>query len=224
MKAFILGLVLLATTAVQAQLSISGGVGKLNGVGTDRKPFILNLGIEFPRSSDLTFFMRATYGPRITDANTDSAYVTAIDLNTTPSTLTIPYSIRCQTFYVEGGTRSYMLNDYDNGFALYGGTVFGFGINTTDAKFSKYDVSNTYEWEGKYKLPNNNPTKGSIYYLALGIQGGMKYTIPVKGTIFFDITGTYSVLDLANNNAGTRSFTYSPLNFLFQLGYRKDLY
>lgn len=209
---------------MSAQISISAGVGKLNGVGTDRNPFIVNLGVEFPRSSDLTFFMRATYGPRISDTNTRYANVTPIDVNTTPTSLTIPYHIRCQTLYFEGGTRSYMLNDYDNGFALYGGSVFGFGINTTDAKFSKYDYTNAHEWEGKYILPNNNATKGSIYYLALGIQGGMKYTIPVKGTIFFDITGTYSLLDLANNDAALQSFTYSPLNFLFQLGYRKDLY
>jgi hypothetical protein len=32
------------------------------------------------------------------------------------------------------------------------------------------------------------------------------------------------VLNLANNSAGENSHTYSRLNFLFQLGYRRDLY
>ena len=224
MKTIIFSLFLFITIQLNAQVSLSGGVGILNGVGTSRKPFGFNLGFEFPRSSDLTFFVRGSFFPKITDTTANYANMTAISPTTTPTTLTIPYYLRCHSFYIEGGTRSYMLNDYDNGFALYGGSVFGFGVNTTTAKFDKFDYTNQYEWEGKYTLPNQNPTKGSIYYLALGIQGGMKYTIPIKGTLFFDITGTYSVLDLANNDAGLRSFTYSPLNFLFQFGYRKDLY
>jgi hypothetical protein len=52
----------------------------------------------------------------------------------------------------------------------------------------------------------------------------MKYTIPIRGTIYFDVTGTYSVLNIANNNIGEGSATYSRLNFLFNLGFRRDLY
>ena len=52
----------------------------------------------------------------------------------------------------------------------------------------------------------------------------MKYTIPIRGTIYFDVTGTYSILNVANNPAAENSMTYSRINFLVQLGYRKDLY
>lgn len=211
-------------SAVFAQVSISVGTGILNGVGTQKNSFGFNLGLELPRSSDLTFFVRASAFLPNQDSTTRYANMTANNVTTTPYTLSVPYNIKSHTLYVEGGTRSYMLNDYDNGFALYGGSVFGIGINTTSAKFSKFDYTKQYEWEGLYSLPNANPTKGSIYYLALGIQGGFKYTIPVRGTLFFDITGTYSVLNLANNSAGENSHTYSRLNFLFQLGYRRDLY
>lgn len=211
-------------SAVFAQVSISAGTGILNGVGTQRSSFGFNLGLELPRSSDLTFFVRASAFLPNQDSTTRYAYMTANDVTTTPYQLEIPFKVKSHTVYLEGGTRSYMLNDYDNGFALYGGSVFGIGINTTSAKFSKFDKNNQYEWEGLYSLPNANPTKGSIYYLALGIQGGFKYTIPVRGTLFFDITGTYSILNLANNTAGENSHTYSRLNFLFQLGYRRDLY
>jgi hypothetical protein len=207
-----------------AQMSISGGTGILNGVGTQKSSFGFNLGLEIPRSSDLTFFVRASAFLPNQDSTTRYANMTAIDVATSPYTLSVPYNVRSHTYFIEGGTRSYMLNDYDNGLALYGGSVFGIGINTTSAKFSKLDYTETYEWEGKYTLPNANPTKGSIYYLALGIQGGVKYTIPVRGTLFFDITGTYSVLNVVNNSAGENSPTYSRLNFLFQLGYRRDLY
>ena len=207
-----------------AQLSISGGTGILNGLGTQRNSFGFNLGLELPRSSDLTFFVRASAFLPNQDSTTRYANMTAIDVATFPPTLTVPYTVRSHTYYIEGGTRSYMINDYDNGFALYGGSVIGVGINTSSAKFSKLDYTETYEWEGKYTLPNANPTKGSIYYLAIGLQGGFKYTIPVRGTLFFDVTGTYSALNVVNNSAGKMSHTYSRLNFLFQLGYRRDLY
>lgn len=207
-----------------AQMSISGGTGILNGVGTGFKPLGFHLGLELPRSSDLTFYVRgAAYLPS-GGADTNYANMTAISLTTVPYTLSVPYQNRSSTYYFEGGTRSYMLNDYDNGFGLYGGSVVGLGINRTKVKYDQFDYTNTYEWEGKYVPANGNETHGNIYYVALGIQGGMKYTIPIRGTIYFDITGTYSVLNIANNNTGSSSSTYSRLNFLFNLGYRRDLY
>ncbi|MFM7663037.1 MAG: hypothetical protein ACKO68_00760 [Bacteroidota bacterium] len=209
---------------LSAQMSISGGTGILNGVGTGFKPLGLHLGLELPRSSDLTFYVRgAAYLPS-GGADTNYANMTAISLTTVPYTLSVPYQNRSSTYYFEGGTRSYMLNDYDNGFGLYGGSVVGLGINRTKVKYEQFDYTNTYEWEGKYVPANGNETHGNIYYVALGIQGGMKYTIPIRGTIYFDITGTYSVLNIANNNIGSSSSTYSRLNFLFNLGFRRDLY
>ena len=148
----------------------------------------------------------------------------AIDQTTVPYTLNVGYKNRSNTFYFEGGTRSYLLNDYDNGFGLYGGSVFGLGINTTRLQYDTYDLTNVYTWEGKYLPASGAESKGSIYFLALGIQGGLKYTIPIKGTIYFDITGIYSVLNIATNDVGGNSPTYSRLNFLFNLGFRRDLY
>ena len=207
-----------------AQMSISGGTGILNGVGTGFKPLGFHLGLELPRSNDLTFYVRGAAFLPSSGADTNYANMTAISLTTVPYTLSVPYQNRSSTYYFEGGTRSYMLNDYDNGFGLYGGSVVGFGINRTKVKYDQFDYTNTYQWEGKYLPANGSETKGSIYYLALGIQGGMKYTIPIRGTIYFDITGTYSVLNIANNDIGGSSSTYSRLNFIFNLGYRRDLY
>lgn len=209
---------------LSAQMSISGGTGILNGVGTGFKPLGFHLGLELPRSSDLTFYVRASAYLPSGGTDTNYANMTAIDQTTVPYTLSVPYHNKSTTYYFEGGTRSYMLNDYDNGFGLYGGSVFGFGINQTRFKYDKYDYTNTYEWSGKYLPANGYENKGSIYYLALGLQGGMKYTIPIRGTIYFDITGTYSVLNIANNTTGGSSPTYSRLNFLFNLGFRRDLY
>ncbi len=207
-----------------AQVSVSGGMGIMNGFATQRTSYGFNLGVEIPKSSDLTFYIRASaFLPKV-EADTNYANMTALSQTTFPSTLTVPYTQRSSTFLIEGGTRSYMINDYDNGFALYGGSVFGVGVNTTSAKFSKKDYTNQYQWEGLYSLPAGTNTKGSIYFLGIGVQGGMKYTIPVRGTIFLDFTGIYSILNVANNDAGAQSMTYAKMNFLVQFGYRRDFY
>jgi hypothetical protein len=219
-----LPMMVLLNCSTFAQMSISGGTGIMNGVGTGYKPLGFHLGLELPRSSDLTFYVRAAAFLPSAAADTNYANMTAISLTTVPYTLSVPYQNRSSTYYFEGGTRTYMINDYDNGFGLYGGSVVGLGINTTRLKYDKFDYTNTYEWEGKYLPSSGSETKGSIYYVALGIQGGMKYTIPIRGTLYFDVTGTYSVLNIANNNTGGASPTYSRLNFLFNLGYRRDLY
>jgi hypothetical protein len=212
------------TASLSAQTSISVGTGFMNGVGTGYKPFGFHVGLELPRSSDLTFYVRAAgYLPSL-GADTYYANMTAINQNTIPYTLSVPYQSKSSTYYFEGGTRYYLINDYDNGFGAYGGSILGLGINSTNLKYSKYDYTNTYIWEGGYLPSNGNENKGSIYYLTLGIQGGLKYTIPITGTFYFDITGTYSILNIANNDIGSSSPTYSRLNFLFNLGFRRDLY
>ncbi|NBU92106.1 MAG: hypothetical protein EBS17_04605, partial [Flavobacteriia bacterium] len=49
-----------ANVIALGQVSISGGTGILNGLGTGYKPLGLHLGLELPRSSDLTFYVRAS--------------------------------------------------------------------------------------------------------------------------------------------------------------------
>ena len=119
MKLFIALLITSLCLTSYAQMSISGGTGILNGIGTQRNSFGFNLGLELPRSSDLTFFVRASAFLPNQDSTTRYANMTAIDVATSPYTLSVPYNVRSHTYYIEGGTRSYMLNDYDNGFALY---------------------------------------------------------------------------------------------------------
>ena len=77
----------------------------------------------------------------------------------------------------------------------------------------------------KYQLPDGEELKGSIFSLAFGLNGGLKYTFPGYGTAYFE-TGVSYVLNAipSNNTASGAGDLYSPLMFTFGLGFRKEFY
>ncbi|MFY7668230.1 MAG: hypothetical protein ACOVQG_05775 [Crocinitomicaceae bacterium] len=206
-----------------SQISINAGTGILKGFTTDKSFFGLNAGIEMPRSNDVTFYGRiGHYFPRL-EEQVNSTFVTASDFTTIPYQLSVNYQSKMNYTTFEGGTRYYLGNDYDNGFSLYGGGNFMLYINSVKRDYDKEDATGNYTWEENYQLPTNEPEKGKILSIAMGLQGGMKYTIPATGTFYFDVNGQYSIFGQAsNNNISTE--LYSPLFFTINIGFRKDLY
>ena len=97
-------------------------------------------------------------------------------------------------------------------------------INSVKRKYEKLDVSGVYSWEGDYELPASEVPKGTILSLALGLQGGVKYTFPARGTIYADITGNYALFGKASNTTAQNTALYAPMVFIFNVGFRKDLY
>ena len=73
-------------------------------------------------------------------------------------------------------------------------------------------------------IPTSDVDRGIIMGIAVGLQGGMKYTIPAIGTVYFDVSGQYSILAQGNNDVANYTEQYSQLFFVFTLGFRKDLY
>jgi hypothetical protein len=153
-----------------------------------------------------------------------TANVTAIDLTTSPYNLSVNYLSSTNYTTIEGGTRYYLGNDYDNGFSVYGGSNFMLIINSVRNNYEKFDYTGQYEWENGYELPQNTEDKGKIISIALGLQGGVKYTFPARGTIFADLTGSYALFGKASNQTAANSNLYAPMIFSFNVGYRKDLY
>ncbi len=226
MKKILLFSFLLFSTVHFSQVSLSGGTAFLKGFGVDKTFTGLNMGFEIPRATDVTFYGRMGYFfPRREDQKS-TTLVTAIDQTTSPYSLQVQYARTLNYVTIEGGTRRYIGNDYDNGFAFYGGSNIMLFFNTLKRDFDKRDLTNNIEWEGKYELPVNESMKGNIIGLAFGLQGGMKYTIPATGTFYFDVNGQYVILGKANNNfaANPQPTLYAPLFFMFNFGYRKDLY
>ncbi len=207
-----------------SQISINAGTGVLKGFTVPKPFFGFHGGIELPRSNDVTFYGRVGYYFPQKEDDKYSTYVTAVDVTTTPNVLSVNYVSKTSYFTIEGGTRRYLGNDYDNGFSLYGGTNFMLFFNTVKRDYEKSDVTGVFQWEPNYITSPNEQDKGNIISIAAGLQGGLKYTIPATGTFYFDINGQYALFGKANNQTASFSQLYSQLFFTFNVGYRKDLY
>ena len=208
--------------SLSGQLSLNGGIGSLNGFGV-KKTFVgLNLGLEYPRSNQATLYGRISYYiPRNEDDST-LASASAISTTTFPNTLQRNYTISTGYLTVEGGNRFYIINGYDNGFSFYGGSTVLLCVNNIKKKFADWDYPYN---EADYQ--NYGDSKGTILNLGVGLQGGLKYTFPGSGTIFFDFSGNYLVVRKASNDVIYESTNYpfeSALLFTFNLGIRKDFY
>ncbi len=214
-----------------AQIGISGGIAAIRGFGSGKTFPGLSLGVELPNFSDMTFYLRGTLSLPKAETNSDgtavlgTTYVSQTTDLSLPSSLTVQYQSTFNYGTIEFGTRRYIGNDYDNGFALYGGSDFMLILNSVKRKYEKKSCNPVIiDWEPNYTLPSNEPSSGRIVCLAVGVEGGMKYTFPGQGSIFADITANYSLLALPNNNTAANTNLYSPFIMVFNVGYRKEFY
>lgn len=211
---------------LNSQVSLSAGLGSISGFTTDQSHLGFHAGFELPRNNDVTFYGRLGHYFSRSEEEGTTRTVIIQDLNN----VSLPYQLQVnarESFNyttIEGGTRYYLGNDYDNGFSAYGGTNGMLVFNTVKLKYDKTDITGTYEWENDYALPSNDDDRGLIMGIAVGLQGGVKYTIPAIGTAYFDVSGQYSILAQGNNDVANYTEQYSQLFFVFTLGFRKDLY
>lgn len=205
-----------------SQISANAGMGTLNGFGAKKTFFGFNLGLEYPKSNQTTIYGRVAYYIPRNNSDSTISYASAILTTTFPYQLQRNYTISTGYLTIEGGTRYYLLNGYDNGFSFYGGSTLLLCVNNIKKKFADWDYP--YD-EAEYQ--NYGDSKGTILNLGVGLQGGLKYTFPGSGTIFFDFSGNYLVIRQASNEMVGESTNYpfeSALLFTFNLGIRKDFY
>ena len=204
-----------------SQISANAGLGTLNGFGVKKTFFGLNLGLEYPKSNQTTIFGRiAYYIPRNNEGDSTIAFASAISTTTFPYSLPRNYIVSTGYLTIEGGTRYYLLNGYDNGFSIYGGSTILVSINKIKRNYADWKYSNN---ESDYEMND----KGTILNLGVGLQGGLKYTFPSIGTLFCDLSGNYLIIRQASNGMVNESTNYpfnSALLFTFNLGFRKDFY
>lgn len=211
---------LFGVKAATAQFGLSAGISTLKSFTTPTPYFGFHFGGEIPRDDQMSFYGRATYYLKQLDKPINQLYLFS---ETDPSLpmQKIDYQNSMDYFILEGGNRYYIGNGYDAGFGGYGGGNMMLIFNTVRRNYEYGAVSQV-----QYPLPSTELPKGSIFNLAVGVGGGLKYTASAVGTFYFDVNAAYMILSTASNATaqGVTSTLYSPLIFNFSLGFRKDLY
>ena len=214
---FIIFFCLTSITFCWSQFSMNAGTGFLKGFSKPNYFYGFHVGGELPRSNEMTMYARLGYYLPQKEQDSVSTFVTAIDFNTVPYQVLTKYVSSLSHLTIEGGTRYYLGNGYDNGFSGYGGNCIMIMNSTVKRNYNYFDRS-------KYALSDGEFQSGSILSILLGLQGGIKYTDPSTGTFYLDVTGAYALLALPSNNTASSTQLYSPLIFNFSVGFRKDFY
>lgn len=205
------------TGTVSAQAGISVGASMLNGFGRPTPYGGFHLGVEVPRDDAVSIYARLTHHFKHKTAGTD-IQLYAIELTTLPFLANVGTTSSFNYTMLEGGTRYYIGNGYDFGWAGYGGTNIMLAFNSVKTDVDEYN-------ETLYESADDYRGKGSIVNLGVGLSGGVKYTIAGVGTPYFDIGVSYIIMAMASNTiANDGALVHaSPLLFNFSLGFRKDL-
>lgn len=215
MRKYLVIIALLVAGNVSAQVSFNAGSSTLKGFGTDKWFTGLHVGIEVPRDDAMSFYGRYTHHfSRTGDSTLVSAVAT--ETSTTPYLIQVMSSSTMNYNIFEGGTRYYLGDGFDFGFAGYGGTSFMIVYNKVKTKYEDFD-------ETLYEIDGSTSRNGGIFSIGAGLLGGVKYTVPRIGTFYSDFSISYMLLGQASESS-VYTGLYSNLFFGINVGYRRDLF
>jgi hypothetical protein len=206
------------TLVTWSQFGVNGSLSFLRPFGVKHTYAGLQVGGELLETNESSKFLRLAIYGRHTEDVLNTVNVIAFNPMHSPYSKTIYFQNTMNYFIIEGGNRYYVVGDYESGFGVFGGGNFSGIFNSVRRVYSDYD-------KVIYGLPSDQITKGTIANLAFGFNVGAKYTFTGIGSVFFDTSLSFVVLNIAGNStAAGISKLYSPLLFTFNLGFRKDLY
>lgn len=221
MKKLLILLTITLCGTTYAQVGLSVGTNMLKGFGKPRPWAGLHFGMEIPRDDAVSIYGRVSQ--YLKQNNQESFLTTAIarDVSTVPYTVSVEGLSSMNYTILEGGTRYYLGDGYDFGWAAYGGSNMMLIFNTVKTEYTGFD-------ETLYELQNGSERKGSIISFGFGLGGGVKYSMEEVGTFYFDAVLNYVIFGQASNQMAAdtqfyQSGLYSPLIFTFNLGFRRDL-
>ena len=211
MKKTLLFFMLLIAGGSFGQVSLFGGGSMLLGFGSGKPWGGLHIGAEIPRSDAVTFYARYTYHFRNTERDSSIYQVEAVDPDFGFTNVYDTKGVTKMDYHIiEGGTRYYIGNGFDYGFGAYGGTSVMLMFNTIKVGF------------GDPQFKDNKSRNGSIFSIAVGVGGGIKYSLDRFGTLYLDASVNYKILNQASQQYVSGEL-FSNLIFNFNLGIRKDI-
>jgi hypothetical protein len=220
--------VLFVSFGVTAQFGLSAGPATIKAFGAPKMLAGVHIGGEVSQDDESSFFARISHFPgglessnyvvELIDNQTNNYSGYGVNMNSTKTNFT----------KLEGGVRYYLLDGYETGFAVYGGSKIVLNFNRVLADFTPFD-------ESKYRLQDGLANAGTAFSLGFGLQGGLKYGIIGLGTLFFDIGADFLLTGSTSNDIpyysnylykvqGGQVVAYRQPTFTFTLGFRKDLF
>lgn len=217
LKMVVMLVCLSVATSLNAQYSIGGGLSTIFQFGNN-KPFVGgHIIAEIPQNDDVTFYGRLCYTtPQKQSLNRYEIYDPATN-NFYPLTEIEKFNY----LSIDGGTRYYLINGFDESISIYGGTNIGVFVNTVR---KDYDFDDGEDHTDLLDAVNLQRGKGTVLSIAVGVSGGVKYTMPGRGTLYFDINPHMMLFGVGSNNVANSTQTYRQLVFNFGIGYRREFY
>lgn len=211
-------LILLSLTG-HSQYSAGGGYSLYKSVNSTVTWQGFHGFVEFPRDESNTFFLRFTGVIPQKNSSLLSLNATAHELTTSPQQIPVDVeqTSKSSFFSIDGGNRTFFINTYDAGIAPYfsshGRGIFGTAKSSNTV--SEFDSD-------KYQSPVEDSKTNSVF-LGMGVNLGVKYQLPYRGAILFDVGVEYL---LALYDAAEFFFygELSPISFFVNLSYRFDWY
>jgi hypothetical protein len=209
---FVLALSFCKGSLFSQDFNIGGGFEIISPVNTGEKLVGLTAFADFADDSYVVKYLKLGFFlPKMNDNG--FAYLEAVDPMHNPYYTTTSLEQRMGTFMVEGGTKYFFINAYDDmGFALTAETKVRILVHSIKDKVGEYDPL-------VYKIDQsmNIGQRQTALLAYIGLGGGAKYSFS-WGTIFSTVGLDLSVL------GNLTPPIYSPFLFSVQVGYRKDLY
>ena len=226
MKNFLLIILLFAAGSTSAQqLSVHGGGSMLLGFRSPGPWGGVHIGLEIPRDDAISIYGRFTHQFRALDNERYPVYLDTKQYDQfgnwvlAPGDVMIPQPTGAMSMdynILEGGTRYYLGNGFDYGWAAYGGSAIMLVFNSV--KLKDIDEYN----EEYYEVNDSYRPDGSIFSLGFGLGGGVKFSSGRAGTFYFDLSLAYMIFGQGSSDYVGLDM-YNPLIFNFNLGYRRDI-
>lgn len=195
-----------------AQYSAGGGFSVYKSINSDVTWQGIHGLIEFPRTESNTFFLRGTF--MFPKKINEIAYATAVDFSVAPQQIEIDRTRKSSFLSIDGGNRTYFINTYDAGISPYFSSHARGIVGSYSESYSDYDTE-------KYMAPSSFDKATSVLF-GMGLNIGVKYQLPYRGAVHFDIGAEY-VLALYDA-AYMMGIEISPISFFLNTSYRFDWY
>lgn len=190
---------------------VGGGINSIVAFGV-KKPYIgLQVLVE-KREEDQSLYGKISSTLPQKEAD---LLITLDPVDVTKSPLDVSTHLTYNYTNLEFGKRYYYSDDIDFGYSFFGGSHIALTFNQLKLVTASYDRS-------QYIFPSAQPTRGSIFALAVGLNGGFQKGF-YFGTIYADAGLNYYLRAIPSNDLASYTTSFKSLNFVFNVGFKRTI-